>query len=116
VNGVATDQLRGRRLAVVVSTAPDRGDLDWALDLARVACERDVDVGVFFMDQAVDGLPARVDQLAALAEAGCDLICCGSSAHARGLGPADVGASVLLGSQDDHAALVHRADRVVAFT
>lgn len=103
-----------RRLAVVVSTAPERGDLARAMDLARAACEQGVDVGMFFMDHAVAGLPGARAALDDLVEHGCDLCACASSAHARGLSEADLG--MLLGSQDDHAALVSRADRVVAFT
>jgi sulfur relay (sulfurtransferase) complex TusBCD TusD component (DsrE family) len=103
-----------RRLALVVSTAPERGDLDRALGLARAACDQGVDVGIFFMDRALDGLVAARPALRDLAELGCDLIACASSATARGLGEDELG--MLLGSQDDHAALVSRADRVVAFT
>jgi sulfur relay (sulfurtransferase) complex TusBCD TusD component (DsrE family) len=110
-----------RRLALVVSTAPARGDrgdgdldLERALALARAACDQGVDVGIFFMDQALDGLMAAQPALRELAELGCDLIACASSASARGLSEDDVG--MLLGSQDDHAALVSRAHRVVAFT
>lgn len=103
-----------RRLALVVSTHPERGDLDRALALARAACAAGVDVGMFFMDHAVAGLPGARAELAELAELGCELVACASSAHARGLGEDEVG--MLLGSQDDHAALVHRAHRVVAFT
>jgi sulfur relay (sulfurtransferase) complex TusBCD TusD component (DsrE family) len=114
---------RHRRLALVVSTAPacgERGDGDGDLDLvralalARAACDQGVDVGIFFMDRALDGLVAARPALRDLAELGCDLIACASSATARGLSEDDVG--MLLGSQDDHAALVSRADRVVAFT
>jgi sulfur relay (sulfurtransferase) complex TusBCD TusD component (DsrE family) len=103
--------MHGKRLALVVSTAPERGDLDRALALARAARVAGVEVGMFFMDEAVRGLPAARASLAAL---DCELCACASSACARGLGEADVG--MLLGSQDDHAALVHRADRVIAFT
>lgn len=103
-----------RRLALVVTTAPERGDLARALALARAARAAGIEVGVFIMDEAVAGLPAARAHTAALAELDCELVACASSAHARGLGEADVG--VLLGSQDDHAALVHAADRVVAFT
>jgi sulfur relay (sulfurtransferase) complex TusBCD TusD component (DsrE family) len=103
--------VQAKRLALVVSTAPERGDLDRALALARAGRAAGVEVGMFFMDEAVRGLPAARAALAAL---DCELCCCASSAHARGLGEADVG--MLLGSQDDHAALVHRADRVIAFT
>jgi sulfur relay (sulfurtransferase) complex TusBCD TusD component (DsrE family) len=103
-----------QRLALVVTTAPERGDLARALALARAARAAGVEVGLFVMDEAVRGLPAARAALAALAELDCELCACATSAHARGLSEADVG--MLLGSQDDHAALVHRADRVVAFT
>ena len=106
--------MHGKRLALVVSTAPERGDLERALALAWAGRAAGVEVGMFFMDEAVRGLPAARPALAALAALDCELCCCASSAHARGLGEADVG--MLLGSQDDHAALVHRADRVIAFT
>jgi hypothetical protein len=42
------------------------------------------------------------------------VIACALSAHLRGLAEGEVGA--LLGSQDDHAAFVHRADRLVSFS
>ena len=103
-----------QRLALVVSTLPERGDLERALALARAACAAGMDVGIFFMDEAVAGLPGARALLEDVAERGCELVACASSAHARGLSEDDVG--MLLGSQDDHAALVHRAHRVVAFT
>lgn len=106
--------MHGRELALVVSTAPERGDLERALALAHAAVAAGLEVGMFFMDEAVRGLPAARAALAALAALDCQLCACASSAHARGLRAADVG--ILLGSQDDHAALVHRADRVIAFT
>lgn len=103
-----------RRLALVVSTAPERGDLARALALAHAARASGIEVGMFIMDEAVAGLPAARARTAALAALDCEIMACASSAHARGLTEADVG--MLLGSQDDHAALVHAADRVVAFT
>ena len=105
----------GRNLALVVSTAPERGDLERALALARAGCELDMDVSLFFMDQAVHGLVAARPYLDALAELGCELIACATSATAAGLHERDLG-TILLGSQDDHAAMVHRAHRVIAFT
>jgi sulfur relay (sulfurtransferase) complex TusBCD TusD component (DsrE family) len=102
------------RLAIVVSTAPGRGELEAAFELARAASARGVDVSLFFMSEAVAGLPARRGQLAALADDGCELAVCGASAAAAGLGEEDLG--LALGGQDDHAAMVSRADRVVAFT
>jgi len=103
--------VRAQTLAVVVS-APT--DVDAALAVAAAARDSNVEVGLFFMADAVGALPAARDRLSALAEADCDLIACAHSAHERGLCEADVG--MLLGSQDDHAALIHRAHRTLAFT
>jgi len=100
-----------RELALVVSTASDVGTV---IELARAARQRCVEVGIFFMSDAVAALVRERARLAALAEDGCELVACAKSAHDRKLGEAELG--MLLGSQDDHAALVHRADRVVAFT
>lgn len=99
------------RLAIVLST---RGDLRRASRLALAARDRGVDVDVFAMDEGVAALTDGRAELQALLDADCDVIACASSAHARGLGEAEVG--VMLGSQDDHAAIVHRAAKVVAFT
>ena len=104
----------GRRLCIVVSTAPDSGDLDAAFDLARAASACGAHVSMFFMSDALPGLPERRAELESLADDGCELAVCAASAAAHGLGEADVG--LPLGSQDDHAAMVSRADRVVSFT
>lgn len=105
--------LSGKRLAIVVSTAPAAGDLARAADLALAARRRGVDVELFVMSEATAALaqPGLADELL---DHGCDVVACATSADALGL---DLGATrVTLGSQDDHAAMVHRADRVVAFT
>jgi sulfur relay (sulfurtransferase) complex TusBCD TusD component (DsrE family) len=106
--------LAGRELAIVVSTPPERGDVERATRLARAARELGAEVGMFFMHGAVAGLPAARDTLAALAEDGVEIVACATSAEAFGVS-AD-GLPCTLGSQDDHAALVHRAERVVALT
>lgn len=103
--------MSARTLGIVVSR-PD--DLAAALAVAAAARAQSIEVGMFFMSDAVAALPDRLADLADLAEADCELVCCAGSAHERGLAELHVG--MLLGSQDDHAALVHRADRVVAFT
>jgi predicted peroxiredoxin len=101
------------RLAIVMATS-DRDDFDRAAALALAARRADVEVAVFAMDDAVALLadaPAFADTLTA---AGCELTACAHSAHVRGLGAERV--PITLGSQDDHAAIVHAADRTVAFT
>jgi len=100
-----------RRLAIVVSTDVD---LAAAFDLARAARDSGVEVGMFFMSDALPGLPVRRGEIAALAEDGCEIAICAASASAYGLGADEIGLE--LGGQDDHAAIVSRADRVIAFT
>ena len=106
--------LRNKRLGIVVSTADNPQDWTAAFGLARAACNADCEVSMFFMSDAVGELPAWQVAIGQLEDDGCELIACASSAAAAGLGEPDVG--MLLGSQDDHAAIVQRADRVVAFT
>ena len=109
--GGAAD-LTGRRLAIVLTTAPERGDFERAERLARAARSRNVEVTIFLMDVAV--VWAAHERAAALVnEEGCDVVMCGTNAGKRGVVAAG---GVWEGSQDDHAAIVHRADRVVAFT
>lgn len=103
--------MTARRLAIVVST---EGDLAAAFDLAHAARAAGVEVGMFFMSDALPGLPARRGEMAALADDGCEIAVCAASAAAYRLGEAELG--LPLGGQDDHAAIVSRADRVIAFT
>jgi hypothetical protein len=98
-------------VAIVVSRADDWAD---ARALAIAASVAGADVAMFVMDAAVRALADDDGALAALAEADVDVVACGTSAHAARLDAAAVG--VPLGSQDDHAAMVHRATKVVAFT
>lgn len=92
-----------------MATGPERGDLERAAALARAAAAAGVDTGVFVMHAAVAGL----ERLAGLADDGVEVIACATSCQAFGC---PIPAGVTEGSQDDHAALVHRAHRVVAFT
>ena len=103
-----------RQLALILSTPEERGDFAAALALARAARDANIEVGMFFMADAVAALPRQRAAIAGLVDHGVEVIACASSAHGYGLSEGDCG--MLLGSQDDHAALVHGADRVVAFT
>jgi sulfur relay (sulfurtransferase) complex TusBCD TusD component (DsrE family) len=104
--------LNGRRLAIIVSTDPGRGDFDRAERLARAARAHHVEVGIFLMAEAVVwAAHERASRL--VNEDGCDVFFCATNAGKTGV---VAGAGDVEGSQDDHAALVHRADRVVAFT
>jgi hypothetical protein len=77
--------------------------------LALAARARRLDVSVFLMAEAIvwAGDPA----LLPLVEDGCEVVCCATNLGERAALP-----GVVVGSQDDHAALVARADRVVSFT
>jgi sulfur relay (sulfurtransferase) complex TusBCD TusD component (DsrE family) len=80
--------------------AKDRALLD---RLARAALAGGHDVRIFLMHDGVE-----VD-LAALADAGADVVACGTNAVAHG-----VQLAVAEGSQMDHAALVRDCDRWVS--
>jgi sulfur relay (sulfurtransferase) complex TusBCD TusD component (DsrE family) len=99
------------KLAIILGTDHD---LARAAALAHAARARGTEVALFAMDHGVAALAAAPAVVAALVEDDCELVACAQSAHDRGLGEAAVG--VVLGSQDDHAAMVHDAERVVAFT
>lgn len=103
-----------RSLTLVVSTPAERGDCNAAFALAHAARRADIEVSVFFMSDAVVGLPALQAQLAALRDDDVELMACATSASGYGLDRAACG--MWLGSQDDHAALVHKADRVLSFS
>jgi hypothetical protein len=103
-----------RHLAIVLATGPERGDLARVSRLAHAARTAGVEVAIFAKHAGVAPLPPDRAALTALLDDDCEIVACALSAHVRRLTEDDVG--VLLGSQDDHAAFVHRADRVVAFT
>jgi len=100
-------------LLFVVSSG-DAVDLRAAVELAAAARQRRIDVSFFFMDRGVAGA-SRAGVCAQLSDMGCDMVACASSAEQLGVAATAL-PEVVLGSQDDHAALVHRAHRVVAFT
>jgi sulfur relay (sulfurtransferase) complex TusBCD TusD component (DsrE family) len=100
-----------RLLGIVIATSRD---LDRVAQLAHAARARGTEVSIFAMDDGVAALAAARELVGALIDDDVEVIACALSAHVRGLGEDAVG--VLLGSQDDHAAIVHKADRVVAFT
>lgn len=102
------------RIAIVLGTAKDRGR---AIGLAQAARRRGLTVGLFAMHDGVKALSKEPTSVAALVDEGADVIVCATSGDRDAI---DLQAlerlGVVVGSQDDHAALVHRADRVVAFT
>jgi hypothetical protein len=100
-----------RHIALILSTPEPRGDWPRVTALAREARARGIEVGLFLMDLGV-AFAATADA-ARLIEDDVDITVCGNRFTQQGSSAVD-GATI--GSQDDHAALLHRADRVLAFT
>jgi hypothetical protein len=98
------------RLGLVLATA---ADLPPVVGLARAAARRRIAVRLFAMHAGVVALDADRAAVAALLEAGAEVIGCATSADRAGVDLAGLG--VVAGSQDDHAALCAWAERVVAF-
>jgi hypothetical protein len=96
------------KLGIVLAT---RNDLGHAVALALAARRTGHEVALFAMDLGCHALAEAPDQVAALADADCELFACSNSAQGIAL-PDDV----VRGSQDDHAAIVVTSDRVVALT
>ena len=103
--------MAAQHLAIICSKV---ADWSTAVRLAVVARLADLEVGMFVIDEAVAALASDASSRSTLLALDCSIIACATSALALSLDQATVG--VELGSQDDHAALIHRADRVVAFT
>lgn len=101
------------RLALVLATPAASGDARAVIELARAARRADAPVDVFAMGRGVEALAAEAAAVAALLDEGCEILACATSCAALGV---ELAPGVTLGSQDDHAALVRRADRVLSFT
>jgi hypothetical protein len=98
-------------LALVLSTPKPRGDWARVEAIAREARARGIEVGLFLMDQGA--LFAASGAAEELLDEDVEITVCGNSTTHLGVTPVH---GVTIGSQDDHAALLHRADRTLAFT
>jgi hypothetical protein len=96
------------KLGIILAT---RDDLPHAVALALAARRGHHDVALFAMDAGCNALADAPAQVAVLADADCELIACSNSAAGLAL-PGEV----VLGSQDDHAAIVATSERVIALT
>lgn len=96
------------KLGIVLAT---RGDLALAAALAAAARRARHEVAIFAMDAGVAALAADPARVQALLDDDCELVACSNSAV--GIELPD---GVVRGSQDDHAAVVGTAQRVVALT
>jgi len=96
------------KLGIVLGT---RADLGHAHALALAARRARHEVALFAMDAGCAALAAEPAIARALLDADCDLtVCSNSAAHL------ELPDGVLRGSQDDHAAVLATADRLIALT
>jgi len=96
------------KLGLVLAT---RADLATAAALARAARRARHEVAMFAMDAGVNALSEAPDIATALLDDDCEITVCSNSAV--GLVLVD---GIERGSQDDHAAVLGTADRVIALT
>jgi hypothetical protein len=96
------------KLGIVLAT---RADLPHAVALALAARRARHEVALFAMDLGAHALAEAPTAAAELLDADCELTVCSNSAV--GLVLVD---GIVRGSQDDHAAVVGTAQRLVAFT
>lgn len=96
------------KLGIVLATG---GDLAHAAALALAARRARHEVAMFVMDAGCAALVADPGLVAALIDADCELTACSNSAVGLALPE-----GVTRGSQDDHAAVVGTADRLIALT
>lgn len=96
------------KLGIVLAT---RADLERAVAVAQAARRARHEVALFAMDAGCAALADAPELATALLDDDCDLFACSNSAV--GLALVD---GIVRGSQDDHAAVVGTADRVIAFT
>lgn len=96
------------KLGIVLAT---RADLPTALAIALAARRARHEVALFAMDAGCAALADDPATARELLDADCELTVCSNSAV--GLALAD---GIERGSQDDHAAVLGTADRVIALT
>ncbi len=96
------------KLGIVLAT---RADLPIAAALAHAARRARHEVAMFAMDAGCAALADDPATATALLDDDCEITACSNSAV--GLALVD---GIVRGSQDDHAAVVGTADRVVALT
>ena len=96
------------KLGIVLGT---RADLRHAVELALAARRARHEVAIFAMDAGCAALAEAPAIAQALLDADCELTACSNSAVELALPD-----GVVRGSQDDHAAVVGTADRVIALT
>ena len=102
--------VQGKKLGILVSTAPAQPNFGHGLSLAQAALAQGADVYLYCIDEAVQGLAdPRLDRLCAR---GLKLFACGYSAQRRHIAP---DARVTLSGLSTLSDLIAATDRFVAF-
>jgi sulfur relay (sulfurtransferase) complex TusBCD TusD component (DsrE family) len=108
------------RLGILLTTSPEHQDSTTAIRVARAALELGHQVEFFLMDDGVYNVLSSSENLVAkefssLLEQGAATTLCGSNCGPRGVTKETVLPGVTLGSQYDHAQILHRSDRFLVF-
>ncbi len=101
-------------IAFIISSIQNNRDLVMASTMAHALRKLHAEIGFFISAEAVQQLPLQQHLVSDLLSDDCDLMACAHSASSFNLTEQDVG--MLLGSQDDHAALIDKASKTIAFT
>ena len=78
-----TQDLRGRKLGILLSTRPDHPNLETCLGLSRAALERGVDLYLYMIDDGVAGIDD--DRILDLGRRGARLFVCAYGCQRRRL-------------------------------
>lgn len=108
------------RLGILLTTSPEHQNSTTAIRVARAALELGHQVELFLMDDGVYSLLNSPEnriakEFASLQEQGATLTLCGSNCGPRGATKETLIPGVTVGSQYDHAQILHRADRFLVF-
>ncbi len=109
------------RFGILLGTGIGRQEIQTVLALVRSALGQGHEVRLFIMGDGVLHLQTHeanpwAEEIEKLIGAGVEVVCCASSATARGITKDQLIPGVLSGSQYDHAAFVHWSERYLAFT
>ncbi len=102
--------LRGKKLGLLLSTAPEQPGFQHGLLLAKAALEEGVEVYLYCIDEAVRG--AEEPRLMSLAARGLKLYVCAYGAQRRGMEPSPNATSAGLALLSD---VMCATDRFVSF-
>ena len=102
--------LRGKKLGVLISTAPEHPNFTRGLKLAETALSEGVDVYLYCIDNAVPGV--NNERLQALKQRGLKLYACAYGAHRRNFSLSEKAVFAGLTVVND---LIASTDRFVSF-